>query len=182
MSSPTAADPLDAALERAVTRLGDASGTSEQIRQHFAFGERTCPERTCGELVVHAAGDADAALDAASAVTILAAATRVHGDLATGIAERGGRSTVWAKFGVAHGINAGDALAAVASLALTEDLAGPPPRMLAMMRALHEAYLAASDERARAIARDRLDELEDVPEALRTVAHRLGALVAGAQA
>ena len=44
MSSPTAADPLDAALERAVTRLGDASGTSEQIRQHFAFGERACAE------------------------------------------------------------------------------------------------------------------------------------------
>jgi geranylgeranyl pyrophosphate synthase len=184
MSSPTAAETLDAALERAITRLGDASATSEQIRQHFAFGERPCGERACGELVVAVAqeegGTAALVLDAASAVTIVAAAARVHADLATEVAERAGRPTVWARFGIAHGINAGDALGAVACLALADDPAGPPERTLAMMRALHDAYLAASDGRARAIARDRLDLLGALPTALRAVACRLGALAAAA--
>ncbi|HTW84991.1 MAG TPA: hypothetical protein VMD91_13035 [Candidatus Sulfotelmatobacter sp.] len=132
--------------------MGDAAATSEQIREHFASAQGEC------------------------AVTILAAAARVHGDLATEVAQRGGLPTVWARFGVAHGINAGDTLAAVASLALVDGAAGPPERTLAMMRVLHAAYLAASDARARAIAQGRLDALETVPDALNAVADELETL------
>jgi geranylgeranyl pyrophosphate synthase len=188
MSSPTAAETLDAALERAVTRLGDGSATSEQIRQHFAFGEGLRRgERPCGELVVAVAQEEgappDAVLDVACAVTIVAASARVHVDLETEVAERGGRPTVWAQCGVAHGINAGDALAAVAYLALLDgSIARASERTIAMTHALNDAHLAACDAKARAIALGRTEALDVVPPALRAAACRLGALAAGASA
>ena len=123
------ADSLEAALERAVSRFDDGSPVSEQIRYHFGFGagERR-GKRLRSRLVLEVAAEegvpADEVMDAACAVEILHEFSLVHDDIEDGDRLRRGRETTWARFGLAHGINAGDALCAVAYLTLWT---APPP-------------------------------------------------------
>ncbi len=55
----------------------------------------------------------ECALDAAVAIEILHNYSLVHDDIEDGDELRHGRTTIWKRFGVPHGINAGDALCAI---------------------------------------------------------------------
>ncbi len=193
MHSPTLAD-LEAALERAVTRFDDGSPMSAQIRYHFGFGagERR-GKRLRSRLVLEVAQEegahAGAALDAACAVEILHEFSLVHDDIEDGDTLRRGRPTAWARFGLAHGINAGDALCAVAYLSLLDGTGERSAEtVLAMTRALHEAHLAMCSGQGRDIGfetepRVSMDDYQAMiggkTAALFGAACQLGALAAG---
>jgi geranylgeranyl diphosphate synthase type I len=158
MHSPATVGSLEAALERAVSRFDDGSATSAQMRYHLGFtagGRRG--ERLRSRLVLAVAeeegGRLEDALDAACAVEIVHELSLVHDDIEVGDVRRYERDSVWSRFGLAHGINAGDALCAVAYLALLDGTSTRPPHVtVSMTRTLHEAHLALCGGHARNIA------------------------------
>jgi geranylgeranyl diphosphate synthase type I len=154
MHSPATVDNLEAALERAVSRFDDGSATSAQMRYHLGFGGGRRGEWLHARLVLAAAqeegGRVEDALDAACAVEIVREFSLVHADIEDAIGIRRERETVWTQFGLAHGINAGDALCAVAYLALLDGAPTCSPAVtVAMTRILHEAHLAMCGGHAR---------------------------------
>jgi len=167
MRSVVEPDSLAAALEAALRRFDGASPVTEQVHYHFSESDptRRNDARQWMELVLavaQAEGGAERAADAAAAVAILHQYARVHAD----VGEVSGPS-VSAHFGIAHGINAGDALSALAYLQLLVDPAveRPAEQTVAMTRALQEANYAMCG---------------GTPGALLGAACELGALAAGA--
>jgi geranylgeranyl diphosphate synthase, type I len=158
MQSAPALDKLEAALERAVTRYDDGSPMGAQIRYHFGFGGgerrgKRLRSRLLLEVAEEEGAREDEVFDAACAIEILHEFSLVHDDIEDGDRLRRGRETAWARFGVAHAINAGDALCAVAYLALLDGTSGRPAQLtMAMTRALHEAHLAMCGGQGRDIA------------------------------
>jgi geranylgeranyl diphosphate synthase type I len=196
MSSPAVLDSLEAALERAVARFDDGSATSAQIRYHFGFGEdgrrgKRLRSRLVLEVAAEEGGATEAALDAACAVEIVHEFSLIHDDIEDGDRLRRGRETVWSRYGLAHGINAGDALCSVAYLTLLDGSAAAAERKLAMNRVLLAAHLAMCSGQGRDIAFETEPRvtMEDYramiggkTAALFSAACELGALAAGAGA
>jgi geranylgeranyl diphosphate synthase type I len=195
MSSPPALDSLEAALERAVARFDDGSATSAQIRYHFGFAEGRRGKRLRPRLVLEVAaeegGSADDALAAACAVEIVHEFSLIHDDIEDGDLLRRGRETVWSRYGLAHGVNAGDALCSVAYLTLLDETGAPAERKLAMNRVLLAAHLAMCGGQGRDIAfetepRVTMEEYRAMiggkTAALFGAACELGALAVGADA
>jgi geranylgeranyl diphosphate synthase type I len=121
----------------------------EMVRYHFGYGdegEARRGKRLRPQLLVRVAlaegGGVEAALDPAVAVEILHNYSLVHDDIEDGDLLRHGRETVWARYGIAHGINAGDALSALSYLSLLQSEEHPLERRALMARILHEANLA----------------------------------------
>jgi geranylgeranyl diphosphate synthase type I len=85
-------------------------------------------------------GDAAEALPAATALEWVHNFTLIHDDIQDGDRERHGRSTLWTLWGVAQGINAGDALHALAFRVLSASSANPE-RSLRAVLALSTATL-----------------------------------------
>lgn len=85
-------------------------------------------------------GKASQALAAAAALEWLHNFTLVHDDIQDGDRERRSRETVWSVWGVEQGINAGDALFALAFKTLASDRRYPERQLLAA-RAIAEATL-----------------------------------------
>lgn len=183
MHSVATPDSDDAALDAAIARYDGDSPTTAQIRQHFSSGAGASPGgRIRMRLVLAAAADEGAppvdALEAACAVEILHNYSLVHEHV-----ERG-------PFGTAHGINAGDALCAIAYLQLlSSPLERPAQRTLAMTSALHEANLAMCAGQARSVAfearpliglAEYLEMIEGRTAALYGAACELGARAASA--
>lgn len=71
-------------------------------------------------------GSIEAALAPSVAVELLHNYSLVHDDIEDGDKMRHGRETVWSAFGLAHGVNAGDAIGALAQLALAAGVANIP--------------------------------------------------------
>lgn len=69
-------------------------------------------------------GDARSSVDAAAAIELLHNFTLVHDDIMDNAATRRGRPTVHARWGVSHGILAGDTLMALASQSLLSNASG----------------------------------------------------------
>lgn len=196
MHSPPTLDSLEAALERAVTRFDDGAAASAQLRYHFGFGEdarrgKRLRARLVLEVAEEEGGGREAALDAACAVEIIHEFSLIHDDIEDGDRLRRGRETLWSRFGVAHGINAGDALCSVAYLTLLDGSAAPADRKLAMNRVLLAAHLAMCNGQGRDIAFETEPRvtMEDYramiggkTAALFSAACELGALAAGADA
>ena len=119
------------------------------IRYHFGYGrdgKTKVGKRLRPQLLLRTAleegGTVERAIDAAIAIEILHNYSLVHDDIEDDDRLRHGQPTVWAEFGRAHGINAGDALCALAYLALLhDDCAAPRSRVLEMLHVLHEANL-----------------------------------------
>jgi geranylgeranyl diphosphate synthase type I len=119
------------------------------IRYHFGYdqhGRMKAGKRLRPQLLLRTAleegGSVERALDAAIAIEILHNYSLVHDDIEDGDRLRHGQSTIWAEFGIPHGINAGDALCALAYLTLLHDEAMVPhERVLEMLHVLHEANL-----------------------------------------
>ncbi len=164
-SAPTP-DSLEAALERAVARFDDGSATGAQIRYHFGFGEdagasslsrrgKRLRSRLVFEVAAEEGGAGADAVAPACAVEIIHEFSLIHDDIEDGDKLRRGRETLWARFGAAHGINAGDALCSVAYLTLLDESPAPPARRLAMNRVLLAAHLAMCNGQGRDIAFER---------------------------
>jgi geranylgeranyl diphosphate synthase type I len=196
MSSVIERGNIEAALAAAVHRFDGASPVTEQLHHHFGYLEQTgapCP-RVRMQLVIEVAaaegGSTEDALDVGAAVEVLHNYSLVHLDIEDQDGTRGGREAVWQRYGVAHGINAGDALCALAYLeVLTGSTRRPPERTLLMTHVLQEANYAMCAGRAADIAFDRaahvsldayLAMVENKTGALFGVACQLGALDAGA--
>lgn len=197
MTAAAALDRLETALERAVTRFDAVSPAAAQIRYHFGFGdEARRGKRLRSRLVLAVAeeegGRSEEALDAAIAVEIIHEFSLIHDDIQDGDRLRRGRETLWSRYGLAHAINAGDALCAVAYLALLDGSATrPPARTVAMTRALLDAHLAMCAGQGRDIAfetaeRVTMDDYRGMiagkTAALFAAACELGALAAGSGA
>ncbi len=180
------ADSLEAALEAAIRRFDGTSPVTPQVHHHFGYAGDTAGAhqrlrmQLVLEVVAEEGGSAERGLDVASAVEILHNSTLVHDAV-----EDGSRSL----FGLAHGINAGDALCAMAYLQLLEGPARRPPEQTVLMtRALQAANfdLCAGQAQEIGFAGDRAPadaayiEMIGGKAALFAVACELGALVAGA--
>jgi geranylgeranyl diphosphate synthase type I len=119
------------------------------IRYHFGydrFGRTMSGKRLRPQILLRTAleegGTVECALDAAVAIEILHNYSLVHDDIEDGDELRHGRTTIWAQFGVAQGINAGDALCALSYLTLLhEEAVIPSDRVVDMLAVLHEANL-----------------------------------------
>jgi geranylgeranyl diphosphate synthase type I len=90
-----------------------------------------------------AGGDPEQALPAAAALQLIHDFSLIHDDIEDQSDTRRGRATVWSIWGLAHGINVGDGMFALAHLALhamaEHDL--PATRTLAALRAFDETIL-----------------------------------------
>jgi geranylgeranyl diphosphate synthase type I len=199
MLSVVAQSSFERALEAAITRYDSTAPITAMIRYHFGYaaeGAENHGKRLRPMLLLAVAqeegGSLDMALDAACAIEILHNYSLVHDDIEDGDRVRHGRDTVWAKWGTAHGINAGDSLCAISYLALLEsDVPRPAERTVAMTRALHEANLAmcagqgrdiAFEVEARVTMDDYLAMIKGKTAALFAAACEIGALAAGADA
>ena len=141
MHSAAAPADFERTLEAALARFEGSSPVTGMIRYHFESGA----DRVCARLVLAACieegGDPAAALDAACAVEIVHDYARVHLDIAAGRRSPDGRAAVWERFGLAHGINTGDALCTLGYLTLlTRER--PAGQTAAMTRVLHAANFA----------------------------------------
>jgi geranylgeranyl diphosphate synthase type I len=199
MPSALVQDNFEEALEAAVTRHDQNSPIDAMIRYHFGYepgsevrrGKRLRP-RLLFTVAEEEGGSADGAMDAACAIEILHNYSLVHDDIEDRDRLRHGREAAWARFGIAHGINAGDSLCAISYLALVN---GTTPRSveqtLAMIRVLHEANFAMCIGQGRDIAfesaqsvtmDDYIAMIAGKTAALFGAACELGALAAGASA
>jgi geranylgeranyl diphosphate synthase type I len=83
-----------------------------------------------------------AALPAAAAVELVHNFSLVHDDIEDNSDKRRGRTTVWKKWGLAQGTNAGDGLFVLSNLALTDLEADyPAPIVLSAAKILHQTCL-----------------------------------------
>ena len=159
---------LEDALEAAVRRFDGPSPVTPQVHHHRSAAAPAGRARMQLAIAVveEEGGRAEDALDVAAAVEVLYDAILVH-DMAEGGS--------WSAFGLAHGINAGDALSALAYLQLLGSSARrPPERTVEMTRALQQANFALCGAQA---------ETGNVPaDALFSAACELGALACGASA
>ena len=186
MSSAVKADSLEAALEAAVRRFDGTSPVTPQV--HAYFGRAGAAAVTLSrsrmrlvlEVVAEEGGSQDAGVDVACAVEMLHCSTLVHDSV-----EDPERSY----FGLAHGINAGDALCAMAYLQLLERPSQrAPEETVAMTRALQAANFSLCAGQAQEVAfalgtasgDDAYRALIFGKAALFAVACELGAIVAGA--
>jgi geranylgeranyl diphosphate synthase type I len=185
MSSTVKADSLEAALEAAIRRFDGTSPVTPQVHHHFGYAGDAAGAHSrlrmqlVLEVVAEEGGRIADGIDVACAVEILHNSTLVHDTVVEAAAP----------FGLAHGINAGDALCAMAYLQLLE---GParraPERTVQMTRALQAANFALCAGQAQEIAfehdgtvaSDAYLAMIAGKAALFAVACELGALVAGA--
>src|SRR5215831_4509276 len=101
--------------------LGWRTPDLQRVSQPAPSGKKLRPalvllvcQAVCGEIV-------PAARDAAAAVELIHNFSLVHDDIQDNSAMRRHRPTVWSLWGMPQGINAGDALFALAQVALTSD-------------------------------------------------------------
>ena len=136
-------------------------------------------------------GDFSTCLPAAAALELLQGFLEIHDDVQSGSPQRAGRDAVWWKWGPAQAINAGDAMYAMARIAmfrLGERGAGPDSTFRAV-QILDETSLAVCEGRFHDLeARERIDlgieeylaMSSDKGAAMYAGAMKLGAHVGGA--
>jgi len=106
-------------------RQSNASAVHLQLEQHFCLGVNATAgraKRLRPRLVMAAAmslgASAQSVLAACTAIELLHNYSLIHDDIEDGDRLRHGRETLWSRFGLAHGVNAGDAVGALAQIAL----------------------------------------------------------------
>jgi len=169
------------------------------LAYHFGYrehcdvrrGKRLRP-RLLLEVVENEAGSVDEALDAAAAIEILHNYSLVHDDIEDHDRLRHGRETLWAKYGIPQAVNAGDAMCALAFLALTRSGDRlPAERSLHLVHVLHAAHLEMCDgqsldlsfERETFVSADAYERMiAGKTSALFGAACEMGAICAGADA
>ncbi len=197
---------LDEALAAFERRLAERAGEHpacsllrEAIDYHFGFGafgparrgKRLRPQMLFRFAFQLGAG-IERALDAAVAIEILHNYSLVHDDIEARDELRHGRATLWARYGVAQAINAGDAMCAISFLALAQsERELGSSRALAAVRVLHEAHREmcngqaldlAFESRAAVTFDEYLEMIAGKTSALFGAASALGAICAEADA
>jgi len=121
----------------------------EMVRYHFGYDDASAAHRgkrlrplLLLSVALAEKGSLEAALDAAVAVELLHNYSLVHDDIEDGDELRHGRPTLWSRFGIAQGINAGDAMCSLSYLALLRNVPCAGTLTATMARVLHEAHLA----------------------------------------
>jgi geranylgeranyl diphosphate synthase type I len=164
------------------------------IRYHFGYdqhGRAKQGKRLRPQLLLRTAleegGKVEEALDAAIAIEILHNYSLVHDDIEDGDRLRHGQTTIWAQFGIPHGINVGDALCSLSYLTILHGTV-PADRVVAMLLVLHEANLQMCEgqgtdikfESLASVTMDRyLDMISGKTGALFSASCQLGAIAAG---
>lgn len=172
---------LDAVLPVADER---PAALSQAMRWAVMGGGKRLRPQLCMMAAMACGGKAEDALWPACAIELLHSYTLVHDDLPAmdNDAERRGRPSVWAKFGEANAILAGDALQALAFAAA----ARAPRNAQAIVAALAEAASAVVQGQTEDLgaASDRTADIDFIfarkTAALFAAAARMGALAAGA--
>jgi geranylgeranyl diphosphate synthase type I len=155
------------------------------IRYHFGYdapasmkvGKRLRPQLLL-RTALEEGGPIECAIDAAVAIEILHNYSLVHDDIEDGDELRHGRTTIWARSGIAHGINVGDGLCAISYLTLLhEEAVVPPDRVVEMLHVLHEANLRMCEGQGLDIEFE-TKALVSMPQYLEMIAGKTGALFA----
>jgi geranylgeranyl diphosphate synthase, type I len=120
-------------------------------------------------------GNVDDAVPAATALEWVHNFTLIHDDIQDGDRERHGRATLWTLWGVAQGINAGDALHALAFRVLSES-STHPERSLRAVLALSTATLEVVEGQCLDLSLERRVQVP-VRGYLRMVRAKTGALL-----
>lgn len=108
-------DPVDA-LDRVEARMNALVGDrardpgATMVREHLDSGGKRLRARLALASCQALGGRADDAVDWAAAVELLHNASLVHDDIQDGDRTRRGRPALWARYGAAQAINAGDLL------------------------------------------------------------------------
>ena len=122
---------LEPHLQRAIDRVPDAGMLKEGVVFQVLSGGKRLRAALCVAVCEVFSGDYRRALGFAAAMEHLQNFTLVHDDIADGDDERRGRETAWRRFGLAHGINIGDAFVPLAGLAILDaDLDEPTKTVL----------------------------------------------------
>ncbi len=144
---------IETELQKQVARLDEprTHRFHEMLTYHLGWtGEGAGPEaagkriRPLMVLLTTASCGADwqSALPAAAAVELVHNFSLVHDDIEDNSDMRRGRTTVWKKWGLAQGINAGDGLFVLSNLALSDLAAAyPAPIVLRASAILHQTCL-----------------------------------------
>ncbi|MGC8484977.1 MAG: polyprenyl synthetase family protein [Candidatus Baltobacteraceae bacterium] len=200
------ASMLEEALVAFERRLPERTGQHrscpllrEAIDYHFGFGDfgptrrgkRLRPQLLFRFAFQLGAG-IERALDAAVAIEILHNYSLVHDDIEDRDELRHGRPTLWARYGIAQAINAGDAMCAISFLALAQsEKELGAARALDAVRVLHEAHREMCNGQALDLAfesrpavafDDYLEMIAGKTSALFGAASALGAICAEADA
>ncbi|NNM98494.1 MAG: polyprenyl synthetase family protein [Candidatus Eremiobacteraeota bacterium] len=190
MSAPML-DGVLASFERRLLERTEEHRSGDLLREaiayHFGFGEfgpTRVGKRLRPQLLFRTAfqlgAPVEATLDAAVAVEILHNYSLVHDDIEDRDELRHGRPTLWARYGIAQAINAGDAMCAISFLALTQSGAHLGAQgALSAVRRLHEAHRAMCDGQARDIAFESRDAVA-FEEYLEMIAGKTAALFGAA--
>jgi geranylgeranyl diphosphate synthase type I len=152
------------------------------IRYHFGYdslektksGKRLRPQILL-RTALEEGGSVECAIDAAVAIEILHNYSLIHDDIEDGDELRHGRTTTWARYGLAHGINAGDALCAISYLTLLHEEAVVPNRVVQMLHVLHEANLRMCEGQGLDISFETNSSVT-MPQYLEMIAGKTGAL------
>ncbi len=133
-------------------------------------------------------GDWNAALPAAAAIELVHNFSLIHDDIEDDSAERRGRPALWRVWGLAHGINAGDAMFSLSRLAL-DRLAVPPSVFAEIHRVFDRTTLAITqgqfldlsfEQRADVAVGDYMEMVRGKTAALIAAAAHIGASIGGA--
>ncbi|MFQ6100684.1 MAG: polyprenyl synthetase family protein [Anaerolineae bacterium] len=193
--------PLEAEM-RAVVRDADPRHTDlfGMLRYHMGWADAAfnpCQGRTgkrarpvlCLLACEACGGDWEQALPAGAAIELVHNFTLIHDDIEDRDETRHGRPTVWALWGEAQGINAGDTLFALAQLALLRlsERAVPATTVVAALRLFNRTCVALTagqyldigfESRTDVSIADYLAMVEGKTAALMACACEMGALVA----
>ena len=191
---------LEDALREAVTpwQAHPAALLFDMVEHHFGWRDAAAKKgkrvRPFLLLLVHeaAGGRWQQALPAAVAVELIHNFSLIHDDIQDRSETRRGRPTVWARWGKAQAINAGDALfaQAFAVMAPLQEAFGPQ-RALEAMRVLAQACVAlvqgqvldlSFETRSAVTVEEYMTMIRGKTGALLAAAAEVGALLAGAEA
>ena len=195
--------PLEAEM-RAVVQAADPrhAGLFGMLRYHLGWTDaefNPCQTRAgkrvrpvlCLLACEACGGEWEQALPAAAAIELLHNFSLIHDDIEDRDETRHGRPTVWALWGEAQAINAGDALSALAQLALLRlsERDVPATTVVAALHLFDHACLAITngqyldigfERRASVSIADYLAMIERKTAALAACACEMGALIAAA--
>ena len=153
--------------------LGYADASGKRVTRSGGKGIRSA---LCLLVCEAAGGDREHAAPAGAAIELAHNFTLLHDDIADQDEQRRGRPTVWKLWGVGHAITAGDAVYALANLAM-DRLAGyaSPETEAAALKDLNQAVLDVCEGQQLDIAYEGRDDLGQA-DYLRMVSLKTGAL------
>jgi geranylgeranyl diphosphate synthase type I len=200
---------IETELQKQIARLNQPSTLPfhEMLTYHMGWtGEGAGPEATgkrirplmvllCTAACSANTGEASStrwqfALPAAAAVELVHNFSLVHDDIEDNSDKRRGRTTVWKKWGLAQGTNAGDGLFVLSNLALADlEAAYPAPTVLRAAKILHQTCLELTcgqfldisyEDRTDLTVNDYWPMVSGKTAALLSACCHLGALLGGA--